>query len=131
MRPTSCRLLWGLQSFCAGTSGSASGAPGWLPFRHPNACDDREAIAGAARKDLFLLHRAPILRLVQRRLSGDGDYYFSAGLYRADPPQRDKNASDLMGPARNGGPEAAAHRARGAPVRRPIWNHARLLAADA
>src|ERR1700731_2065980 len=32
MRPTSCRLLWGLQSFCAGTSSSASGAPGWLRF---------------------------------------------------------------------------------------------------
>src|SRR6266850_6251344 len=127
MRPTSCRLFWGLQSFCAGTSGSASGAPGWLPFRHPDAHDDREAIVGAAREDLFLLHRAPIFRLVQRRLYGDGDYYLSAGLYRADPPQRNKNTSDLMGPARNGGPETAAHRARGAPLCRLIWNDARLL----
>src|SRR5205809_6392450 len=131
MQPTSCRSFWGLQSFCAGTIGSASGAPGWLQFRHPDARDDREAIAGAAREDLFLLHRPSILRLVQRRLYGDGGYHLSAGLYRADPPQRDQNTSNLMGPARNGGLEAAAHRARGAPFCRPIWHDARLLAADA
>src|SRR3984893_8233548 len=130
MRPTCCRFFWGLQSFCAGTSGWASGAPGWLPFRRTDANDDREAIVGAASEDLFLLHRAPILRLVQRRLYGDGDYYLFAGLYRADPPQRDKNTSDLMGPARNGGPEAAADRPRGAPFCRPVWNDARLFAAD-
>src|SRR5438132_7131466 len=126
MRPTCCRFFWGLQSFCAGTSGSASGAPGWLPFRRTDANDDREAIVGAAREDLFLLHRAPILRLVRRRLYGDGNYYLSAGLYRADPPQRNENTSDLMGSAGNGGLEAAAHRARGAPFCGPIRNDARL-----
>src|SRR6266568_170244 len=131
MRPTSCRLFWGLQSFCAGTSGSASGVRGWLPFRHTDARDDREAIAGADREDLFLLHRAPILWLVQQRLYGDGDYYLPAGLYRADPPRRIKNTSDPLGPARNGGLEAAPHRARGAPFCHPVWNDARLLAADA
>src|SRR5436190_14453476 len=102
MRPISCRLFWGLQSFCAGASGSASGAPGLPPVRHTNEHDDREAIVGATREDPFLLHRTPILRLVHRRLYGDGDHYLPVGLYRADPPQRDKNTSDLMGPARDG-----------------------------